>query len=129
VADEAQCIYEYTNGNTISFKGTLSIVVTRPFETTTVRPDGNIYVDSPGKAQLIITCSNALINGTDFNTLLTVQRAAITFDATYPRLTTINLKSGVTITNTEVVMTACKGDDMGNGYWNCNLTFEEYTTA
>jgi hypothetical protein len=128
MADEAQCIYEYTNGNTISFKGVLDIVPTRPFETTTIRPDGNIYVDSPGISQLVITCSNALINGTDFNTLLTVQRAAITFDATYPRLTTIYLKTGVTLTNEQVVMTSCKGTDMGNGYWMCNLTFEEYTT-
>lgn len=129
MADEAQVIYEYINGSTISFKAVVAIDTIRPYERVTVRPDGNIYVDSPGISQLVFTISNAIINGTVYNTLLGVQRAAITFDGTYPRLTTINLKSGVTVTNIPVVMGPLKATDQGNGQWDCATTFTEYTTA
>ena len=95
--------------------------------TITARPDGKIYVDDPAIKQRIFTCTNALIDGTAYNTLNTVQTGAIVYSGAYPRLTTINLKSGVTLTNIEVAVTFCKGSDAGNGYWWCELTFTEKT--
>jgi len=125
MADEAQVIYEYTNGNTISFKtDNLTISYQRLFMTITSRPDGKIYVDDPGKAQRTFSCTS-IISGATLNTLNTVQTGAITYDATYPRLTTIYLAGGTTLTNIEVVLTELKATDQGNGFWSVDVTFKE----
>lgn len=125
MADEAQVIYEYTNGNTISFKtNNLKITYNRLFMTVTTRPDGKVYVDDPGKAQRTFSCTS-IITGSVMNTLNTVQTAAITYDATYPRLTTIYLAGGTTLTNIEVAVTSLSATDMGNGFWEVNITFTE----
>ena len=125
MADEAQVIYEYTNGNTISFKtDNLTIAYKRLFMTVTSRPDGKIYVDDPGKAQRTFSC-NSIITGSVLNTLNTVQTAAITYDASYPNLTTIYLKTGVTLTDIEVALTELSAADQGNGFWSVDVTFVE----
>ena len=126
MADEAQVIYEYTAGNTISFKtSNLTITYNRLFMTVTSRPDGKIYVDDPGKAQRTFSCTS-IITGATLATLNTVQTAAITYDATYPRLTTINLATGTTaLTNIEVALTDLKVTDQGSGMWSVDVTFTE----
>jgi len=125
MADEAQVIYEYVNGSTISFKGSLKITYHRIGLTITTRPDGKIYVDDPGKKQRTFSCTS-IITGAVYNTLNTVQTAAITYDATYPRLTTINLATGVTLTNILVVLdNGWTADDQGSGQWSVNLKFVE----
>ena len=125
MADEAQVIYEYSVGASISFKtNNLSITYKRLFMTVTSRPDGKIYVDDPAKPQRIFSCTS-IITGSVLNTLNTVQTAAITYDATYPRLTTIYLATGVTLTNIEVVLTDLKATDLGNGEWSVDVTFAE----
>jgi len=125
MADEAQVIYEYTAGNTISFKtNNLKITYNRLFMTMTSRPDGKIYVDDPGKIQRTFSCTSILAGAT-LNTLNTVQTAAITYDATYPRLTTIYFAGGATITNVEVAVTALSATDQGNGFWSVDITFTE----
>jgi len=125
MADEAQVIYEYSVGASISFKtNNLSITYKRLFMTVTSRPDGKIYVDDPGKAQRIFSCTS-IITGATLNTLNTVQTAAITYDATYPRLTTIYFAGATTITNIEVVLTDLKATDLGNGQWSVDVTFAE----
>ena len=92
--------------------------------TVTSRPDGKIYVDDPGKAQRIFSCTS-IISGATLNTLNTVQTAAITYDATYPRLTTIYFAGATTITNIEVALTDLKATDQGNGFWSVDVTFAE----
>jgi hypothetical protein len=125
MADEAQVIYEYTAGNTISFKtNNLRIKYDRLFMKVTARPDGKVYVNDPGKAQRTFSCS-AIITGATMNTLNTVQTGSITYDSTYPRLTTIYFAGGTTITNIEVVVTELTATDAGNGYWNVDITFVE----
>ena len=125
MADEAQVIYEYTAGNTISFKtDNLTITWKRLFMTMTSRPDGKIYVDDPAKAQRTFSCTS-IISGATLNTLNTVQTAAITYDATYPRLTTIYFAGTTTITNVEVALTELKATDQGNGFWSVDVTFVE----
>jgi hypothetical protein len=129
MADEAQIIYEYTNGNTISFKtNNLKITYHRHFLEVAPRPDGNIYVDDPGAEQRVFTFS-AIITGADMNTLDGVQMAAITYDATYPRIQKIYWDGATTETNIPIAITALSTQDMGNGFWNVNITMEEYTTA
>jgi len=125
MADEAQVIYEYVNGSTISFKtNNLSITYKRLFMTITSRPDGKIYVDDPAKPQRFFSCTS-IITGSVLNTLNTVQTGSITYDATYPRLTTIYLAGGTTLTNIEVVLTDLKATDLGNGKWSVDVTFAE----
>ena len=125
MADEAQVIYEYTAGNTISFKtDNLTISYKRLFMTMTSRPDGKIYVDDPAKPQRTFSCTS-IISGATLNTLNTVQTGSITYDATYPRLTTIYFAGATTITNVEVALTELKATDQGNGFWSVDVTFVE----
>jgi len=126
MADEAQVIYEYSVGASISFKtNNLSITYKRLFMTVTSRSDGKIYVDDPAKPQRIFSCTS-IITGSVMNTLNTVQTASITYDATYPRLTTINLATGTSaLTNIEVVLTDLKATDLGNGQWSVDVSFAE----
>ena len=125
MADEAQVIYEYINGSTISFKtSNLKITYYRIGMTVTTRPDGKRYVDDPGKPYRDFSCTS-IITGATLNTLNTVQTAAITYDATYPRLTTIYFAGATTITNIEVALTELKVTDQGSGMWSVDVTFTE----
>jgi len=126
MADEAQVIYEYTVGNTISFKGSLKIKYDRIGMTITTRPDGKVYVDDPGKPQRTFFCTS-IITGAVLATLNTVQMAAITYDASYPNLTTINLATGTTaLTDIEVVLdNGWTAADLGSGMWSVDLVFVE----
>jgi len=129
MADEAQIVYEYSAGSDVSFKtNNLSIAYHREGLSVSKRPDGNIYVDDPGIEYRTFTFS-AIISGADMNELNTVQMAAITYDATYPRITKIYFAGAVTIINIEVVCTSMVGTDLGNGFWNISMVLEEYTTA
>ena len=125
MADEAQVIYEYINGSTISFKtSNLKITYYRIGMTVTTRPDGKRYVDDPGKPYRDFSCTS-IITGATLNTLNTVQTAAITYDATYPRLTTIYFAGATTITDIEVALTSLKATDQGSGMWSVDVTFTE----
>ena len=126
MADEAQVIYEYAVGTSISFKGSLKITYNRLFMTITSRPDAKIYVDDPAKIQRTFSCAS-IITGAVYNTLNTVQTGAITYDATYPRLTSINLATGTgALTNIEVVLeNGWTATDLGSGQWSVDLTFTE----
>ena len=128
MADEAQIIYEYTNGNTVSIKtGDLKIDPRRLFVQITARPDGNIYVDDPGVVQRFFT-GTGVISGADANELHDVQIASITFDGTYPRIQKIYWSGALTETNIPV-----SGHfvfmDQGAGFWNVAFTLTEYTTS
>jgi len=92
--------------------------------TVTTRPDGKRYVDDPGKPYRDFSCTS-IITGATLNTLNTVQTAAITYDATYPRLTTIYFAGATTITNVEVALTELKATDQGSGMWSVDVTFTE----
>ena len=129
MADEYQIEWEYVNGSTISFKtNDLSIMYERMYQKVNTRPDGNIYVEDPGKVKRTFTFS-AVITGAVMNTLNTVLTASITYDATYPRIKKIYFTSATTITNIECAMTSCVATDLHNGFWNVQIVLEEYTTA
>ena len=89
-------------------------------------PIAFFYVDDPGKAQRDFTFSS-IISGANMNTLNTVQTAAITYDATYPRIQKIYFAGGTTLSNIEIAITSLVAKDMGNGFWQVNITMTEYT--
>lgn len=129
MADDPQIVYEYSNGNSVSFKtNDLRIEYFRDGLLMSRRPDGKLYVDDPGVEYRTFTFS-AIISGADMNELNTVQMAAITYDATYPRITKIYFNGATTITNIEVVCTSFSGTDLGNGFWSVQMTLTEYNTA
>ena len=129
MADEAQIDWEYVNGSSIEFKTSdLKITYNRLFQDVTVRPDGNLYVDDPGKVQRTFTFT-AIITGATMNTLNTVMTASITYDATYPRIKTIYFTGATTITNIECAMTSLVATDLHNGFWHVAVTLTEYNTA
>ena len=128
MADEAQIIYEYTNGNTVEFKtNDLSIEYKRHGLEVSPRPDDKIYVDDPGVVQRIFTFS-AIIPGADADEMDTVQKAAITYDATYPRIQKIYWTGATTETNIPVAITSYVVSDQGNGQWEAQITMQEYNT-
>ena len=129
MADEAQVIYEYTNGNTVEFKtNDLTITWKRRGLEVNSRPDGNIYVDDPDVPQRTFTFT-AVSSGADVNEMNTVQTGTIAYDATYPRIQKIYLSGVVTLTNIPVAVTAFSATDLGSGHWEVSITMEEYTSA
>jgi len=127
MADEYQVIYEYSAGNTLSFKtNDLNITYNRLFMSITLRPDGKMYVNDPNKAQRVFTFS-AIISGDDMNTLNTVQTGSITYSGAYPRIQKIYFDGDTTITNVEVAITALQTRDLGNGWWTVQITMTEKT--
>lgn len=129
MADDYQIDWEYTNGNSIVFKTEdLTIKWERLYMEVQTRPDGNIYVVDPGKVKRTFSFTSVL-TGATLNTLNTVYTAAITYDATYPRIKTIYLAGATTLTNIECAMTSLTADDLGSGMWNVSVVLEEYTTA
>jgi hypothetical protein len=127
MADEAQIIYEYTNGNDVSIKtNDLKISYKRHHVQRTARPDGKIYVDDPGIEQRIFT-GTGVISGADQNEMNTVQMAAITFDGSYPRIKKIYFAGAVTISNIVIELTAFEALDLGSGFWEVSFEMQEYT--
>ena len=128
MAGEAQIIYEYTNGNTVEFKtNDLRIEYKRHGLIVSTRPDGNIYVDDPGVQQRVFSFT-AIIPGADADEMDTVQMAAITYDATYPRIQKIYWTGATTETNIPVAITSYSVSDLGYGQWEASVVMEEYTT-
>jgi hypothetical protein len=129
MADEAQVIYEYTNGNTVEFKtDDLSITYHRHGMKISKRPDGKMYVDDPGIEYRKFTFS-AVIPGADANEMNTVQMAAITYSGGYPRIQKIYLTGATTLTNIEVAIPdgGYTANDLGNGWWQVHCIMEEKT--
>ena len=128
MADEAQIIYEYTNGSDVSIKSDdLKIEPKRLFISTSARPDGKIYVHDPNVVQRIFT-GTGIIAGADAKELHDVMVAAITYDGTYPRIQKIYWTGALTSTNIPVTGEIVFGDE-GSGFWNVTFTFKEYTDA
>ena len=127
MTDEAQVVYEYTAGNTLSFKtDNLKITYNRLYMKVTPRPDGKIYVDDPTIIQRTFTFTS-IITGTVLNTLNTVQTAVITYSGLYPRITKIYLIGATTLTNIEVAITSLAATDLGSGMWQVEITMTEKT--
>lgn len=125
MADEAQVIYEYTDGNTISFKtNDLQIKFTRPKMRIDTRVDGTIVVTDPGNSQVVLIFS-ATISGNDMDTLHGVQTGAITYSGGYPRVQKIYWDGDSTETNLEVALTSMTVTDKGAGWWQVNITLME----
>ena len=126
MANEAQIIYEYVNGSTISIiTNNLNINTARLHVQITARPDGNIYVDDPGISQRVFT-GTGIISGANANTLHDVQVAAITFDGTYPRIQKIYW-TGATFESNIPVSGHFTFRDLGSGFWNVTFTLTEYS--
>ena len=129
MADEAQIIYEYVNGSTISFKtNDLKITYHRWGQKISRRPDGKMHVDDPGIEYRKFSFS-AVITGNTMDTLDGVQMAAITYSGAYPLIQKIYWDGDSTETNIEVVIPdgGLVTSDMGNGFWNVQITMEEKT--
>jgi hypothetical protein len=127
MADTAQVIYEYSDGNSVSFfTEDLSISWDRPGLNISVRVDKTIVVTDTDASQRVFTCT-AVLTGANVKTMNDVQTAAITYSGAYPRLTTVQFDGGGTnkITNVEVALTKFQARDMGHGYWMCSLEFKE----
>ncbi len=125
MADEYQIEYEYTDGNTISFKtNDLRIRYTRPRMRVDVRVDGTKVVTDPGNKQNVYTFTS-LITGNTMDTLDGVQRAAITYSGNYPRIKKIYWDGDSTETNIEVALTSLEVIDQGPAGWLVAITLTE----
>lgn len=124
MADEYQCTYEYTDGNTITFKTyDLKVTPVHPHLRIDTRVDGTRVVTDSGVSYRVITCT-ALIDGNTMDTLDSVQGAAIVYTGAYPRLTVLYWDGDSTETNIEVALVSCQATDLGS-WWHVSLTFEE----
>ena len=127
MVDEYQVEYEYSAGNTISFKtNDLKIKYTRPFMHVDVRVDGTIIVTDPGLKQNIYTFTST-ISGDNMDILDGVQRAAITYTGDYPRIKKVYWDGDSTETNVEVALTSLEVLDRGAGWWRVAVTLTEKT--
>lgn len=124
MADEYQCTYEYSDGNSITFKTyDLKVTPVRSHLKIDTRVDGVRVVTDPGFSYRVITCT-ALIDGDTMDTLDSVQGAAIVYSGIYPRLTVLYWDGDSTETNIEVALMSCDAADLGD-WWNVSLRFEE----
>jgi len=123
MVDVYQCTYEYSAGNSISFKAWLTVSYKR-IEWVDTRVDGTRVVTTTGQAYRIFT-GTALIDGATMDTLDGVQMGAITFSGAYPRITVLYWNGATTETNIEVIMTNLQVIDKAQGWWNVALTLEE----
>lgn len=129
MADEYQVIWEYTNGNTISFKtDDLQIIYRKPGFKTVVRVDGVKVVSDPGNRQYVFTFT-ADLSGDDMDTLDSVERGAITYTGAYPRIQKIYWDGDSTETNIEVAIPdgGLRVLDIGESGWTVAITMEEKT--
>lgn len=124
MADEYQCEYEYSDGNTISFKtNDLKPRIVRPHLRIDTRVDGTRVVTDSGASYLVITCTS-IVSGNTMDTLHSVQTGAITYSGAYPRLKKIYWDGDSTETNYEVALVDVDPLDLGNGWWQVSLRFE-----
>ncbi len=127
MADEYQVIWEYTNGNTISFKtDNLQIRYRKPGMRTDIRVDGIKVVTDPGNRQYIFTFT-ATLSGDDMDTLDSVERGAIDYTGAYPRIQKIYWDGDSTETNIEVAIPdgGLTVVDFGEAGWVVNIIMEE----
>ncbi len=125
MADEYQVEYEYSDGNTISFKtDDMRVRTVRPHLRIDTRVDGTRVVTDSGIAYKVITCT-AFLTGNDMDTLDSVQSAAIVYSGAYPRLKKIYWDGDSTETNVEVALMDVNELDRGAGWWLVSLRFEE----
>ena len=124
MADEYQVEYEYSAGNTISFKtDDMRVVTVRPDLRVDTRVDGTRVVTDSGISYRVITCT-ALLDGDTMDTLDAVQGAAIDYTGAYPRLKKIYWDGDSTETNVEVALMDMNEIDRGAGWWLMSLRFE-----
>ena len=124
MADEFQVEYEYSAGNTITFKtDDMRVAPVRPLLRVDTRVDGIRVVTDPGFSYRVITCT-ALIDGDTMDTLDSVQGAAIDYTGAYPRLKKIYWDGDSTETNVEVALMDMNEIDRGAGWWLMSLRFE-----
>ena len=124
MADVYQIPWEYSDGNTISFKTNDLKVTYRRLEWVDTRVDGTRVVTSTGQAWRIFNFT-ATISGDDMDTLDGVMMASITYSGAYPRITTMYWDGNSTETNIETIMTKLEVLDKGQGWWNVAITLEE----
>ena len=124
MADEYQVEYEYSAGNTISFKtDDMRVATVRPDLRVDTRVDGVRVVTDSGISYRVITCT-ALLDGNTMDTLDSVQGAAIDYTGAYPRLKKIYWDGDSTETNVEVALMDMNEIDRGAGWWLMSLRFE-----
>ena len=128
MADEAQIVYEYINGSSVSIKtNDLKISIKRLFVQITARPDDKIHVLDPGIIQRTFTGTGTL-TGANAKILHDVQVAAITYDGTYPRIQKIYWTGAATVVNVPV-FGQFDLDDLGSERWNVSFTLTEYKST
>ena len=124
MADEYQVEYEYSAGNTISFKtDDMRVATVRPDLRVDTRVDGVRVVTDSGISYRVITCT-ALLDGNTMDTLDSVQGAAIDYTGAYPRLKKIYWDGDSTETNVEVALMDMNEIDRGAGWWLMSLRLE-----
>jgi hypothetical protein len=126
LADEYQIPWEYSDGNTISFKtNDLKITYHRRFMRVVTRKDGTRVVVDPNDTQYRVFSFSAVISGNTMDTLDGVMMGSITYSGAYPRITTLYWDGDSTETNIETAITSLATEDLGNGYWRVHITMEE----
>lgn len=118
-----QVVYEYSDGNSVTFKTNDLKISYKRLEWVDTRVDGTRVVTSTGQAWRVYTCTS-VITGDNMDTLDSVQMGSITFSGAYPRLTVIYWDGDSTETNQEVIMTDLTVLDQGQGWWLVSVTFE-----
>ena len=116
MVDEYQVEYEYSDGNTISFKTNDLRIAYKRQQWVDQRVDGTIVVTDTGNTQRTFTFT-AYLSGATMDTLDSVQMAAITYSGAYPRIKTIYWNGATTETNIEVSLAEFDTLDSGMGWW------------
>ena len=125
MADEYQVTWEYSAGNSITFKSNdLRVQEIRSHLRIDTRVDGTRVVTDPGYAYKTFTFSS-IISAATMNTLDSVLSGAITYSGAYPRITTLYWNGTTTETNIETAITSLQATDLGSGWWHVAVTMEE----
>jgi hypothetical protein len=124
MADEYQVTYEYSAGNSITFKtNDLRVKEVRSHIKIDTRVDGTRVVTDPGYVYKSFSFT-AIISGATMDTLDSVQSAAIDYTGAYPRITVLYWTGATTETNLEVAITDLIATDLGAGWWHVAITME-----
>jgi hypothetical protein len=125
MADEYQVTYEYSAGNSITFKtDDLNIEYINPGYHEDVRVDGIIVVTDPGYSYKRFTFT-AILEGATMDTFDTVLTGAIDHTGAYPRITKIYWNGATTETNIEVGRPKVRTIDRSAGWWHVAVTLGE----
>ena len=125
MADEYQVTWEYSAGNSITFKSNdLKVKEVRSHLQIDTRVDGTRVVTDPGYAYKTFTFTS-IISAATMDTLDSVLSAAITYSGAYPRITTLYWNGATTETNIETAITDLQATDLGSGWWSVAVTMEE----